>query len=91
MNFQEYHNEAMKDPKFRKEYESLETEYTIKRAILKARKERNMTQEQLANETGIDRADISKLERGEANPTIASLERIAEGLGMKLKLEFVTK
>lgn len=89
MNFLEYHQKQMEDPEFREEFEALENEYSIKRAILQARKERNMTQEQLSQATGIDRADISKLERGEGNPTLSSLERIAEGLGMKLRLQFI--
>ncbi len=89
MNFLEFHEEARKKPESCKEYEALEVEYTIKSLILKARKERNMTQEQLSKATGIDRADISKLERGEGNPTIHSLERLAEGLNMRLRLEFI--
>ncbi len=89
MTLQVILDKNMKDPEFRKEFEALETEYAIKSLILQARKEKNMTQEQLSKVTGIDRADISKLERGEGNPTVSSLERLAEGLGMKLKLQFV--
>lgn len=77
------------EPKLKVEYDLLQEEYDLKRAILEARKKANMTQQQLADITGIDRADISKLENGNTNPTVALLQRIAEGMNMKLKLEFV--
>ncbi len=81
--------ELMKDPEFRKEYQALEVEYAVKSAILRARKEKNMTQEQLAQATGLNQADIRKLELGEADPTVGSLERLAAAIDMRLKLEFV--
>ncbi|MFI3255533.1 MAG: helix-turn-helix transcriptional regulator, partial [Eubacteriales bacterium] len=64
MTFTDMLAKQMEDPEFRQEFEALEGEYTIKSALLQARKEQNMTQEQLSKATGIDRADISKLERG---------------------------
>lgn len=47
-----------------------------------------MTQKELAEKTGIYQADISKLERGLGNPSINTLERIAEGLDMELFIDF---
>ncbi len=81
----------MKDLEFKKEYEALETEFNIIQAIIDARKANNLTQKQLAERTGIDQADISKLETGNSNPTLQLLERLAEGMNMVLKLEFVPK
>ena len=49
----------------------------------------NLTQEQLAQVTGINQANISRLENGTANPSLRTLKRLAEGMGMELKLEFV--
>jgi predicted transcriptional regulator len=83
--------EHMKDLEFKKEYEALETEFNIIQAIIDARKANNLTQKQLAERTGIDQADISKLETGNSNPTLQLLERLAEGMNMVLKLEFVPK
>ena len=48
-----------------------------------------LTQEQLADVTGIHQTNISKLESGTANPSLRTLKRLAAGMGMKLKLEFV--
>ncbi len=81
----------MQNPEFKKAYESLEPEYTVMQTLIDARKLKNMTQKQLADQTGIDQADISKLERGLSNPTLNMLKRLADGLGMRIKLEFIPK
>ena len=57
--------------------------------IARKRKEQNLTQEQLAQVTGIDQANISRLENGTANPSLRTLKRLAAGMGMALKVEFV--
>lgn len=49
----------------------------------------NLTQKELAKRTGIDQADISKLENGTRNPSLKLLKRLAHGMGMQLKIEFV--
>jgi DNA-binding XRE family transcriptional regulator len=60
-------------------------------AVMRGRAEREITQKQLAVLTGIDQSDISKIERGIANPTVGTLERIANALGMELKISLVEK
>lgn len=57
--------------------------------LIYARSKTNMTQSELAEVTGIYQADISKIERGLANPSIVTLERLAQGLGMKLSIDFL--
>lgn len=92
MNLQEMKEEIFKNnPEVKEEYEKLKPEYDVIRAVLEARKQSKLTQQQLAEKTGINRSDISKLENGNTNPTIALLQRIAEGMDMTLKLEFVPK
>ena len=88
-NFRETLNEQLKNPEFKKEWDALEPEYQIIKAMLDTRNEKAMTQKQLADITGIPQADISRLENGNANPSLRTLQRLAEGMGMKLKLEFV--
>lgn len=88
-NFRETLNEQLKNPEFKKEWDALEPEYQIIKAMLDTRNEKSMTQKQLADITGIPQADISRLENGNANPSLKTLQRLAEGMGMKLKLEFV--
>ncbi len=87
--FNDFLNEQLKDPEFKKEYDALEPEFSIIQAIIDARKNSGMTQKELAEKTGITQGDISRLENGSANPSLKTLQRLAEGMGMTLKLEFV--
>lgn len=91
MKLQEMKAKILENPEAKAEYERLKPQYNLVRSVLEARKKTNLTQQQLADITGINRADISKLENGNANPTLALLQRLADGMGMSLKLEFVPK
>lgn len=91
MTLTEALNEQLKDESFKKEYEALEPEYEIISSLIDARKSNNVTQKQLSEATGIAQSDISKIENGSANPTLKLLQRLAEGLNMSLKIEFVPK
>lgn len=88
-NFRDSLNERLKDPEFRTEWDALEPEFQIIKAMLDGRAAKGITQKELAEITGINQADISKLENGNGNPSLRTLERIARGLDMRLKLEFV--
>lgn len=57
--------------------------------LTNARNSVGMTQKELSEKVHIYQADISNIERGLANPSIQTLQRLAEGMGMKLKIEFV--
>ena len=91
MTLSEALNEQLKDETFKKEYEALEPEYEIISSLIDARKANKVTQKQLSEATGIAQSDISKIENGSANPTLKLLQRLAEGLNMSLKVEFVPK
>ncbi len=88
-NFNEVLKEHLKNPDVKAEYEALEPEFQVIRAMIEARKSMQLTQQQLADRTGIDRADISKLENGNANPSLKMLKRLANGMGMTVKVDFV--
>ena len=53
-------------------------------AVASARAEADISQKELARISGIDQSDISKIERGVANPSVSTLTRIAEALDSKL-------
>lgn len=90
-DLQELTNELMQDPKFKKEYEALQPEMDITRAILDARIQSGMTQTELSKKSGISQADISRLEKGTRNPSIALLKRLADAMDSTLHIEFVPK
>jgi transcriptional regulator with XRE-family HTH domain len=58
---------------------------TLMRRIAKIRKEKSITQEQLAAETDLDRVAIANIETGKRRPTVTTIYRIAEGLGVKVE------
>ena len=88
-DLQKLKNELMADPEFRKEYEALQPEMNIKRAILDARIQAGLTQAQLSKKSGISQADICRLEKGTRNPSIALLQRLAAAMDSTLRIEFV--
>lgn len=90
-SLKQFKEEQMKNADFVKEYEDIQPELDVIRAIVEARTLQNMTQKELAERTGINQADISKLENGTRNPSVNLLKRLAEGMGMVLKIEFVPK
>ena len=71
------------------EYDSLQPEFDIIQAMIDVRKQQNMTQKDLSEKTGITQADISRIENGTRNPSLAMVKKLARGLGMQLKLEFI--
>ena len=79
----------MKDDDFRREYEALEPEFTIMQAMIDARNAEGLTQKELSKRSGIAQGDISKLENGNANPSIRTLQRLAAAMGKTLRIEFL--
>ena len=86
--FEEYFAPLLEDPEFRKGVEELEPEYAIIRQLTQARKELGLTQAELAERTGIRQCNLSRLETGHCNPSLALLKKVAAGLGKKLVVTF---
>ncbi|MCR4653736.1 MAG: helix-turn-helix domain-containing protein [Eubacterium sp.] len=61
----------------------------IREMVIELRHDNQMTQKELAVKCGITQANISNLENGTTRPTIESLKKIADALGMRLVVEFV--
>ena len=56
------------------------------RAVVTARVRRGLSQKELAAQAGISQSDLSRIEQGIANPSVATLGRIAEALGAELRI-----
>lgn len=89
VKFDEFLKEQLLDDDFKKEYEALQPERAIIQAMIEARQRTGLTQKELSERTGIAQGDISKLERGNANPSLRTLQRLAAGMGMILHVEFL--
>ena len=89
MKLNEFDRKVFSDPEIKKIYDDLDPDFQIIYALIETRRKMELTQQDLSSITGIDRADISKIENGNANPTVDTLKRLAKGLGKKLVIKFI--
>ena len=89
MNLSDYRKKQMQDPEFRAYAEQMQPFADLAKAVVGARLERNLTQQELSRLTGVAQSDISRLESCEGNPSLKTLIRIAEGMDMHLQVSFV--
>ena len=68
------------------ELEAFRLHFSLARQLATQRKALHLTQKQLAEMTGIDQAEISRIERGQANPTTATLGTLTRALGVDVRL-----
>ena len=68
VKFDDFLQEQLQDSEFKEEYEDLQPEHAIIKAIIDARQQSGLTQKDLSERTGIAQGDISKPERGMTNP-----------------------
>ena len=87
-DFRKFLDEQLEDPELKAEWDALQPEHALVQAMIDARKRTGLTQQQLAEKTGISQSDISKFETGGGNPSIKTLQRLAAGMGMILQVEF---
>lgn len=87
VDFSKVTEELMKDEEFKNEYEKLKPRYELISEIIKARKEQNMTQEELALRAGTQKSNISRLESGTYNPSLDFIGKLAKGLGKEIHIE----
>ena len=89
ISFDELKSELMKDDEFKSEYEKLKPRYETIEQIIRARKELNMTQSELAKKVGTQKSNISRLESGNYNPSLDFLTRVSEALGKRLSIQLM--
>jgi len=77
-----------KNPKFREAYEALEEEFALASALIEARSQADMTQEQVAEAMGTTQAVVARLESGKVMPSTRTLERFAKATKTRLRISF---
>lgn len=77
-----------KDPQYAAAYEALKEEFALASAMIKARSEADMTQEQVAEAMGTTQAVIARLESGKVLPSTRTLERFAKATHTRLRISF---
>ena len=63
-----------------------EVQFTLAADLIALRKASGLSQKQLAKASGVQQADISRMERGIVNPTIGTIEKLAQPLGAQVRM-----
>lgn len=80
---------SLNDPAFREEWEAQEVEREVIGSIVEARLAAGFSQKELAERCGMKASNLCRLENGNGNPSVATLAKIARGLGKRLRISFV--
>lgn len=83
--FEQVKAELLANPEVKAAYDALEPAYQIARLRIEA----GLTQAQLAELVGTKQPSIARLERGDSEPSLAFLRRLAGALGVRLEINFV--
>ncbi|WP_428487385.1 helix-turn-helix domain-containing protein [Rhodopila sp.] len=81
-------DEKLKDPAFKAAYDALEDEFALAAALIRARADADMTQEQVAEAMGTTQTVVARLESGKTMPSTRTLERFAKATGTRLCISF---
>lgn len=85
MNYKEYKERVLHaDPERKAAYDALAPQYAIIQEVIRARTEKKMTQKELAEKINTAQSNISRLESGSYNPSIAFLKKVADALDKDL-------
>lgn len=88
VSFDDVLADMMKNPQFAAEFNALQEQKRLARMLKQARLEKQLTQAQVAELSGINVKNISRLERGITSPTFATLTRYAKALGGSFQFQF---
>jgi predicted transcriptional regulator len=89
MKWDDAKKEISRNEEVLKELGNNEAEYKIIEEIITARREKNLTQKDLAELVGTKQSNISRLESGNYNPTLEFLNKIARAIGKELEIRMV--
>lgn len=66
--------------------EAFEAHFALANQLLTLRREKKLSQTELAKLSGVPQSEISRIERGYGNPTTSTLSALAKPLGARLTL-----
>ena len=87
-DIRDLHAGWMDDPAYRREYDALETEFALAAALIRARADAGLTQEELAERMGTKQAAVARWEGGKVMPSTRTLARLAKATGTRLLISF---
>jgi DNA-binding XRE family transcriptional regulator len=82
--YQTFRDEQLRDPEVKREYDALESEFSLAREVLELRRQQNLTQKELAARMGTSQPAIARIESGNyRNVSLAFIRRLADALGAR--------
>lgn len=87
MNLQKFKKKALKNPKFKKEYEKYDLAFEVGQSMMNARVSAGYTQKELAELLKTEQPSIARLENGKRLPSLRFLQKIGKVLKMKISLK----
>jgi DNA-binding XRE family transcriptional regulator len=89
MKWNEAKKIILRNDEVHKELKNNEAEYKVIEEIIMARREKNLTQKELAELVGTKQSNISRLESGNYNPSLEFLNKIAMAMGKELEVKII--
>ncbi|MBP8227856.1 MAG: helix-turn-helix transcriptional regulator [Pararheinheimera sp.] len=87
MSLQKLKQRALDNPEVKAEYEQLEAEFNFIDQLLSMRTKAGLTQEQVAQRMQTQKSNISRLEKGNSNPSWSTLVKYAHACGFELSIK----
>lgn len=87
-NWKEFKKELLANPEVKSLYDALEPQQQVTRRLIELRLNNGLTQKQLAEKLGTKQSEIARIESGNRNLTINTLQKIALATGTKLQITF---
>jgi transcriptional regulator with XRE-family HTH domain len=92
ITYREHRKELLRNKKVKEEYEKLLPEYELAKSMIDQRLKKNMTQEDVAQKTGMPQSTISRIEGlTHGLPNLSTLKKIADALDAKLVIRIEGK
>ncbi|MGH8775077.1 MAG: helix-turn-helix transcriptional regulator [Jiangellaceae bacterium] len=79
--------EDLRDPEVRAEYVRTALAHAVAMRVIKYRTEHGLSQSALARKLGMQQPAIARLEAGDHEPSLATLVRLAAGLGVEFHID----
>lgn len=90
MSIQNLKGKAFKNPEVKAEYDLLESEFALIDILLSMRKKSGFTQEEIAHRMGTQKGNISRLEKGDSNPSWKTIQSYAHACGFEVLMKVKT-
>ncbi|MFP4583364.1 MAG: helix-turn-helix domain-containing protein [Thermodesulfobacteriota bacterium] len=91
-SYSSFRSEQLQDPDVKQAYQELEGEFALAREVLELRRQRNITQKELAAKMGTSQPAIARIESGNyRNVSLAFIRRLADALGAEPEIRLRKK